>query len=77
MTASITDTTGIPIRGGTTAHRAGVGAWFRRHAASLTWLLPVVAVTVLVQAWNMSGTPQRIDDEGTYTAQAWAITNLG
>lgn len=77
MTASITDTTGIPIRGGTTAHQAGIGAWFRRHAASLTWLLPVVAVTVLVQAWNMSGTPQRIDDEGTYTAQAWAITNLG
>ncbi|PZF25757.1 glycosyltransferase family 39 protein [Curtobacterium sp. MCPF17_051] len=77
MTASITDTTGIPIRGGTTAHRAGVGAWFRRHAASLTWLLPVVAVTVLIQAWNMSGTPQRIDDEGTYAAQAWAITNLG
>lgn len=77
MTASVTDTTGIPIRGGTTAHRAGIGAWFRRHAASLTWLLPVVAVTVFVQAWNMSGTPQRIDDEGTYTAQAWAITNLG
>jgi len=77
MTASITDTTGIPIRGGSTAHRTGIGAWFRRHAASLTWLLPVVAVTVLVQAWNMSGTPQRIDDEGTYTAQAWAITNLG
>lgn len=77
MTASITDTTGVPIRGGTAAHRAGTGAWFRRHAASLTWLLPVVAVTVLIQAWNMSGTPQRIDDEGTYTAQAWAITNLG
>ncbi len=25
----------------------------------------------------MGGIPQRIDDEGTYTAQAWAITHLG
>ncbi|MGN6408680.1 MAG: ArnT family glycosyltransferase [Curtobacterium sp.] len=77
MTASITDTTGIPIRGAAARQHTGVGAWFRRHAASLGWLLPVLAVTVVVQAWNMSGTPQRIDDEGTYTAQAWAITHLG
>lgn len=77
MTASITNTTGIPIRGAVAGDHTGIGAWFRRHAASLTWLLPVVAVTVIVQAWNMSGTPQRIDDEGTYTAQAWAIMHLG
>ncbi|MHA7282194.1 ArnT family glycosyltransferase [Arthrobacter sp. TMS2-4] len=25
----------------------------------------------------MSGSPQRIDDEGTYVAQAWAVTHLG
>lgn len=77
MSASITNTTGIPIRGAVAGNHTGVGAWFRRHAASLTWLLPVVAITVIVQAWNMSGTPQRIDDEGTYTAQAWAIMHLG
>ncbi|WP_248704645.1 glycosyltransferase family 39 protein [Curtobacterium sp. MWU13-2055] len=77
MTASITNTTGIPIRGAVAGNHTGIGAWLRRHAASLTWLLPVVAVTVIVQAWNMSGTPQRIDDEGTYTAQAWAIMHLG
>lgn len=77
MSASITNTTGIPIRGAVAGEHTGVGAWFRRHAASLTWLLPVVAITVIVQAWNMSGTPQRIDDEGTYTAQAWAIMHLG
>ncbi|WIE73205.1 glycosyltransferase family 39 protein [Curtobacterium sp. MCJR17_020] len=77
MTASITNTTGIPIRGAVAGNHTGIGAWFRRHAVSLTWLLPVVAVTVIVQAWNMSGTPQRIDDEGTYTAQAWAIMHLG
>lgn len=77
MSASITNTTGIPIRGAVAGDHTGVGAWLRRHAASLTWLLPVVAITVIVQAWNMSGTPQRIDDEGTYTAQAWAIMHLG
>ncbi|PCN46445.1 glycosyltransferase [Curtobacterium sp. 'Ferrero'] len=74
MSASITNTTGIPVRG---AARSTSPSWVRRHAVSLAWLLPVLAVAVLVQSWNMSGTPQRIDDEGTYTAQAWAITNLG
>ncbi|QZQ56522.1 glycosyltransferase family 39 protein [Curtobacterium sp. TC1] len=77
MSASITNTTGIPIRGAVAGDHTGISAWFRRHSASLTWLLPVVAITVIVQAWNMSGTPQRIDDEGTYTAQAWAIMHLG
>ncbi|WP_420370193.1 ArnT family glycosyltransferase [Curtobacterium sp. L1-20] len=71
----MTNTTGIPIRGTTAS--SGVGAWFAVHARSLAWVLPVVAVAALVQAWNMGGTPQRIDDEGTYTAQAWAITHLG
>ena len=75
MTASLTHTTGIPVRNA--ASFSGVRGWFRIHAASLGWLLPVLAVTVTVQLWNMSGTPQRIDDEGTYTAQAWALTNLG
>ncbi|WP_058749281.1 ArnT family glycosyltransferase [Curtobacterium oceanosedimentum] len=75
MTASLTHTTGIPVRGA--GSLSGLRGWFRVHAASLAWLLPVLAVTVTVQLWNMSGTPQRIDDEGTYTAQAWAITNLG
>ncbi|MFJ4296759.1 ArnT family glycosyltransferase [Curtobacterium sp. NPDC089689] len=75
MTASTTHTTGIPIRGAI-AH-TGAAGWVRRHAVSLAWLLPVLAVAAAVQLWNMGGTPQRIDDEGTYTAQAWAITNLG
>jgi len=75
MTAIITHTTGIPVRGA--ASLSGVRGWFRVHAASIGWLVPVLIVTVVVQAWNMTGTPQRIDDEGTYTAQAWAIANLG
>ncbi len=31
----------------------------------------------MVNALNLGGSPQRIDDEGTYTAQAWSIGNLG
>ncbi|WP_413602473.1 ArnT family glycosyltransferase [Curtobacterium sp. Curtsp57] len=71
----MTNTTGIPIRG--VRPSSGVRTWFHVHARSLAWVLPVVAIAALVQAWNMGGIPQRIDDEGTYTAQAWAITHLG
>ncbi len=38
MTASITHTTGIPVRGAESF--SGVRGWFRVHAASLGWLLP-------------------------------------
>lgn len=54
-----------------------LGGWLRRHGRSLTWLMPILAVSGLVQAINLGGSPQRIDDEGTYTAQAWAVNNLG
>ncbi|ROQ38362.1 4-amino-4-deoxy-L-arabinose transferase-like glycosyltransferase [Frondihabitans sp. PhB188] len=53
------------------------GGWLRRHAASLLVLLPILAIGGVVQRLNMAGSPQRIDDEGTYTAQAWAIGHLG
>jgi 4-amino-4-deoxy-L-arabinose transferase-like glycosyltransferase len=74
MTASLTNTTGIPVRGVT---GTGAAAWFRVHAPSIAWLVPVLAVAVGIQLWNVNGIPQRIDDEGTYTAQAWSILNLG
>lgn len=48
-----------------------------RRRAGLAWLLPVVVVGVTLQAFNMTGAPQRIDDEGTYTAQAWAVARFG
>ena len=35
--------------------------------------LPVLAITAVVTAWNAYGAPQRIDDEGTYMAEAWAV----
>ena len=57
--------------------RSSLGDWGRRHGRSLAWLLPVLAIAATIQAWNMAGSPQRIDDEGTYTAQAWAVQHLG
>ena len=57
--------------------RNRVAAWFRAHRRTISWLTPLLAVAGLVQAINLGGSPQRIDDEGTYTAQAWAINNLG
>ncbi len=54
-----------------------VRSWVHRHRAGIAWLSPVLAISGLVQAINLGGSPQRIDDEGTYTAQAWAVNNLG
>ncbi|MFD1714064.1 glycosyltransferase family 39 protein [Amnibacterium flavum] len=60
-------------------HRGGsrAGRWFSVHARSISWLAPVLLIAGLVQAIGMAGSPQRIDDEGTYTAQAWSIAKLG
>jgi 4-amino-4-deoxy-L-arabinose transferase-like glycosyltransferase len=52
-------------------------SWLSRHGTTLVFLLPVLAIVGVVQRINMTGSPQRIDDEGTYTAQAWAIGHLG
>lgn len=53
-----------------------MSAW-RARLTDLAWLLPALVVGIVVNAINLGGSPQRIDDEGTYTAQAWAIGNLG
>lgn len=51
----------------------------RLHARlrNLAWLAPALVLSAVVQLINLGGTPQRIDDEGTYTAQAWAIGAFG
>lgn len=54
--------------------RASAGRERLRDAA---WMLPALIVGLIVNAINLGGSPQRIDDEGTYTAQAWSIGNLG
>lgn len=48
-----------------------------RHRASLIWIGGVLAVSGAVSFVNLGGSPQRIDDEGTYTAQAYAVANWG
>ena len=49
----------------------------RGSAVDLAWLLPVLAVTAAVLMTGLEGNPQRIDDEGTYAAQAWSVFHLG
>jgi len=56
---------------------AAFGATLRRHTTALAWLLPTLMLSAAVQLVNLGGSPQRIDDEGTYTAQAWAIGAFG
>lgn len=56
--------------------RRHVPAWRARLGDAL-WLLPPLVLGLLVNAANLGGSPQRIDDEGTYAAQAWSIGNLG
>ncbi|MFI0238043.1 ArnT family glycosyltransferase [Streptomyces sp. NPDC016845] len=36
-------------------------------------VLGTVALTVVLRAWNLAGSPFPNDDEGTYLAQAWAV----
>lgn len=49
----------------------------RRHAHTLAYLAPLLLLTAVVTRLGMLGSPQRIDDEGTYTAQAYAVERLG
>jgi hypothetical protein len=47
------------------------------HRASLALLLVLLTVVAVVHATGMSRAPQRVDDEGTYVAQAWAVQHWG
>jgi 4-amino-4-deoxy-L-arabinose transferase-like glycosyltransferase len=65
-----------------TSHRSNARpsqtkAWLRKHRVSLCILIPLLAIVGLAMAWNLQGYPGRVnDDEGTYTAEAWAIIHL-
>lgn len=50
---------------------------WRERLVDAAWLVPPLLIGILVNALNLGGSPQRIDDEGTYTAQAWSLGNLG
>jgi hypothetical protein len=47
------------------------------HRASLALLLGLLIVVAVVHATGMGRAPQRVDDEGTYVAQAWAVQHWG
>jgi 4-amino-4-deoxy-L-arabinose transferase-like glycosyltransferase len=51
--------------------------YLRLHRLTLAYLVPLMAIAGVASRLNMGGSPQRIDDEGTYTAQAYAIDKLG
>jgi hypothetical protein len=43
------------------------------HRTSIALLLGLLAVVAVVHAAGMARAPQRVDDEGTYVAQAWTV----
>lgn len=52
-------------------------AWLAKHKVDLTILAVLLAISGVVSAVNMTGYPQRFEDEGTYISQAWAIQERG
>jgi hypothetical protein len=47
--------------------------WVQEHWQGMALLLALLLVTGVVHAAGMDRAPQRVDDEGTYVAQAWAV----
>jgi hypothetical protein len=43
------------------------------HRTSIALLLALLMVVAVVHATGMARAPQRVDDEGTYVAQAWTV----
>jgi 4-amino-4-deoxy-L-arabinose transferase-like glycosyltransferase len=50
--------------------------WLRERIATTAVLTVLLALTAVVRLVNLTGAPQRLDDEGTYVAQAYAVTHL-
>jgi hypothetical protein len=51
--------------------------WLRRHKLDVAVLAMIVVLCGTISAVNMTGYPQRFEDEGTYISQAWAIKDQG
>jgi hypothetical protein len=60
-------------RGPAPSRADGLLGRVRAHRASLAILLGLLVVVAVVHAIGMDQAPQRVDDEGTYVAQAWAV----
>ena len=54
-----------------------IRAWAGVHRQSLLLATPLLAAVGIVHAWGMNRSPGFVDDEGTYTAQAWAVEHWG
>lgn len=51
--------------------------WCRAHALDLGILAVLITVATIVHMHGMYDNPERFDDEGTYTAYAWAVQTEG
>lgn len=51
--------------------------WMRRHKLDIAIVAILMTVSGILSAVNMTGYPQRFEDEGTYVSQAWAIKERG
>jgi 4-amino-4-deoxy-L-arabinose transferase-like glycosyltransferase len=49
----------------------------RRINASIPILAILLALTAILRLLNLTGSPARLDDEGTYVAQAYAVNQWG
>ena len=47
------------------------------HRVSLIWMTPCCSWRASSTLWGFGRAPQRVDDEGTYTAQAYAVEHFG
>lgn len=61
----------------TPGRRHRLASFLRGRLRSMIWFIPLLLVSAVVNFINFTGSPQRIDDEGTYTAQAYAVDKLG
>jgi hypothetical protein len=62
---------------GTGTSWARLRAWFGSRRRSSLWFTPLLLLAAVVHRVNYAVAPQRIDDEGTYTAQAYAVERFG
>lgn len=51
--------------------------WLKQHRLDVILLLLVLTIGGVVSGMNMTGYPQRFEDEGTYVSQAWAVREHG
>lgn len=51
--------------------------WLKNNRLDVIVAICLMAVSGVVSGLNMSGYPQRFEDEGTYVSQAWAVKEQG